>query len=80
MNNKKTWILELYFTENLNQNMDVLYLYAFFLTVTKIYDYILNIWTDSLLKCQMLRGKNSFARECLGFCRETWEAARITKA
>jgi len=35
------------------------FVYAFcsFLTVTKIYDYILNIWTDSLWKCQMLVGK-----------------------
>jgi len=43
----KNWRLmmdveELYFTENLNQNMDVLYMPSF-LTVTKIYDYILNI-------------------------------------
>jgi len=31
----------------------------FFLTVTKIYDYILNIWTDSLWKCQMFLDKSS---------------------
>jgi len=37
------------------------FVYAFcsFLTVTKIYDYILNIWTDSLWKCQMFLDKSS---------------------
>jgi len=46
------------------------FVFAFcsFLTVTvKIYDYILNIWTDSLWKCQMLGGKSNNAREMQWF-------------
>ena len=35
----------------------------FFLTVTKIYDYILNIWTNSLWKCQMSARQNQDLRE-----------------
>jgi len=35
----------------------------FILTVTKIYDYILNIWTNSLWKCQMSARQNQDLRE-----------------
>ena len=39
------------------------YMPSVLLTVTKIYDYILNIWTNSLWKCQMSARQNQDLRE-----------------
>jgi hypothetical protein len=52
-----------YCTENLNEKNVLCICLLFFLTVTKIYDYILNIWTNSLWKCQMSARQNQDLRE-----------------
>ena len=52
-----------YCTENLNEKNVLCICLLFFLTVTKIYDYILNIWTNSLWKCQGCARQNQDLRE-----------------
>jgi len=55
------WILILYRKPQWKNVLCICLL--FFLTVTKIYDYILNIWTNSLWKCQMSARQNQDLRE-----------------